>query len=222
MLRAGVPLLPHHQTYARERGLLSGMAFRAILLPLLLVSMAAAPARAQARHRPDCADQYSVSHFALPNGYPFDVARALTLFRFQRQQDALRELDAARAIVRGPWRWRVPSDLREELTSSLEALRNCLARTKPPQLATLTVRVLGHDRQGGETLRPQAGARLHVDGILVGRTGRDGTFTARVPSGRIEVHAEIPITQASFAEVDLAPGGSGSLEIGLSDDKEVD
>ena len=164
----------------------------------------------------------SVSNFALPNGYPFDVARALTLFRFQRQQQALRELDAARAIVRSPWRWRVPSDMREELISSLDALRNCLARTKPPQLATLTVRVLGYDREGGETLRPQAGARLHVDGILVGRTGRDGTFTARVPSGPIEVHAEIPINQASFAGVDLAPGESGSLEIGLSDGKEVD
>ena len=53
-------------------------------------------------------------------------------------------------------------------------------------------------------------------------TGRDGTFTARVPSGPIEVRAEIPINQASFAEVDLAPGESGSLEIGLSDGKEVD
>jgi hypothetical protein len=205
-----------------ERGLLSGMAFMAVLLALLVVFTTATPAHAQARHWSGCADQYSVSNFALPNGYPFDVARALTLFRFQRQQDALRELDAARAIVRSPWRWRVPSDMRGELTSSLDALRNCLARTKPPRLATLTVRVLGYDRERGETLRPQAGARLHVDGILVGRTGRDGTFTARVPSGPIEVHAEIPINQASFAGIDLAPGESGSLEIGLSDGKEVD
>jgi hypothetical protein len=205
-----------------ERGLLSGMAFMTVLLALLVVFTTATPAHAQARHWSDCADKYSVSNFALPNGYPFDVARALTLFRFQRQQDALRELDAARAIVRSPWRWRVPSDMREELTSSLDALRNCLARTNPPRLATLTVRVLGYDREGGETLRPQEGARLHVDGILVGRTGRDGTFTARVPSGPIEVHAEIPINQASFAGIDLAPGESRSLEIGLSDGKEVD
>jgi hypothetical protein len=198
------------------------MAFRAVLVALVVVFTTAAPARAQARHWSGCADQYSVSNFTLPNGFPFDVGRALTLFRFHRQQQALRELDAGRAIVRGPWRWRVPSDMREELTSSLDALRNCLARTKPPLLATLTIRVLGYDREGGETLRPQAGARLHVDGILVGRTGRDGTFTARVPSGSIEVHAEIPINQANFAHVDLAPGESGSLEIGLSDGKEVD
>ena len=205
-----------------ERELLSGMAFRVVLLALLVVFTTVAPARAHARHWSGCADQYSVSSFALPNGYPFDVARAKTLFRFHRQQQALRELDAGRAIVRGPWRWRVPSDMREELTASLDALRNCLARTKPPQLATLTVRVLGYGREGGGTLRPQAGARLLVDGILVGRTGRDGTLTVRVPSGPIEVQAEIPINQASFAEVDLAPGESGALEIGLSDGKEVD
>ena len=114
-----------------EKGLLSGMAFRAVLVALLVVFTTAAPARAQARHWSDCADQYSVSNFALPNGYPFDVARALTLFRFHRQQQALRQLDGGRAIVRGPWRWRVPSDMREELTSSLDALRNCLAGTKP-------------------------------------------------------------------------------------------
>jgi hypothetical protein len=205
-----------------ERGLLSGMTFMAVLLALLVIFITATPARAQARDWSGCVDQYSVSNFALPNGYPFDVPRALTLFRFQRQHDALRELDAARAIVRSPWRWRVPSDMREELTSSLDALRNCLARTTPPRLATLTVRVLGYDRDGGDTPRPQAGARLYVDGILMGRTGRDGTFTARVPSGPIEVHAEIPINQASFAGIDLAPGESRSLEIMLSDGKEVD
>ena len=47
-------------------------------------------------------------------------------------------------------------------------------------------------------------------------------LTARVPPGPIEVSAEIPLTLASFAEVNLAPGKSGSVEIRLSDGKEVD
>ena len=106
--------------------------------------------------------------------------------------------------------------------SDLDKLRNCLATATPPGLATLTVRVLGYAEDAPNTMRPRAGARVYVEGIPVGRTGRDGTLTARVPSGPVGVQAEMPITEANWVDVTLAPGQSKSIEIGLSDGKEVD
>ena len=91
-----------------ERSLLSVMARRSVLVALLVGLVTAAPAGAQTGRLPDCAD-HSLPDLQLPNGYPFDVHRASALFRFHRQQEALRALDAARTIARGPWRWRVPS-----------------------------------------------------------------------------------------------------------------
>jgi hypothetical protein len=195
------------------------MALR-LCLVALIVSCAAVPTRAQNDGRPDCVD-YPTSAITLPNGYPFDLRRAVTLFRFHRQEEALRELDAARRIARSPWRWRVPPDQREEIVSEIDALRRCLASTRAPALAALTVRVIGDAPDGGQRQTAQAGARVEVEGIPVGRTGREGALTVRVPAGPIEVAAGIPITQWNFAPVSLAPGESRSVEIALSDGKEV-
>jgi hypothetical protein len=197
------------------------MARRAALVGLLVGFVGAAPAGAQTGGRRDCLD-YSTPDAILPNGYPFDAHRAVALFRFHRQKEALLELDAARAIVRGPWRWRIPPDRREKFASALDALRNCLAATEPPQLATLTVRVLGYAPDATNNIAPQAGARVYVQGVGVGRTGRNGTLTARVPSGPISVEAEVPIDQWNWADISLTPGQSESLEITLSEGKEVD
>jgi hypothetical protein len=140
-----------------ERALLVSMAPRPALLALLVAFSVATQAGAQIQGRPDCAD-YHPPHIALPNGYPFDVVRAVALFRFHRQQEALQELDAGRAIVRGPWRWRIPDDQRKEVASGLDAFRNCLATTEPPGLATLRVRVLGAPDAANNITR-QAGVR---------------------------------------------------------------
>ena len=195
------------------------MALRELLFGTLVLVAAAAPAASQSDHVPDCAGDYSVPHVDLPNGHPFDVQRAIALFRFNRRDDALRELDASRAVVRGRWRWRVPPDVRKEITAALDSLRACLATATAPELAALTVRVTGFDPAAPG---PQPGARVFVQGILVGRTGRDGTLTARVPSGSIEVWAEVPISYANFTGITLAPGESSSLEIALSEGKEID
>ena len=56
----------------------------------------------------------------------------------------------------------------------------------------------------------------------MGRTSADGTLTASVPTGPIRVEAEVPIDQWNEANVNLAPGQSDSIEITLSDGKEVD
>jgi hypothetical protein len=216
----GVQLTVTSSNVTVDRQLLSGMVLRVVLFGLLPALSIAAPSRAQARDASRCFDSYSPPHVELPNGFPFDASRAITLFRFHRQQQALSELDAGRAIVRGPWRWRIPPDLRDEVRTELDALRNCLATTSPPRLATLRVRVLGAE-DAPEPL-PVAGARVRVDGISVGRTNRDGELTVRVPSGPIEVTAEVPLNMWNSAEVNLTSGKSGSVEIHLSDGKEVD
>ena len=191
-----------------------------VLAGMLVGFIPASPARAQNDGQPACTG-HPPPDATLPNGYPFDTHRALALFRFHQQNDALGELDAARAIVRGPWRWRRPPDRREELASELDALRDCLAASQPPALATLTVRVLGYTAGAADRLVPQAGARVYVEGIDVGRTGRDGTLTIRGPSGPIGVQAEVPINQWAWVDVSLAPGQSESIDIELSDGKEV-
>ena len=88
-----------------ERWLLVGMVLRRVLFGLLGALAIAAPAAAQTGGLPACA-AYPTADTRLPNGYPFDAPRAVALFRFHRKQEALRALDAGRAIVRGPWRWR--------------------------------------------------------------------------------------------------------------------
>jgi hypothetical protein len=186
-----------------------------------LAGLATAAVGAAQNDGPACAvyPRNSVEN-SLPNGYPFDALKAVTLFRFHRQAEALAELDRAREIVRGPWRWRLQPDQRKELASTLDALRACLARTSPPRLATLTVRVLG-DAPTGSRSRPQPGARLHVEEIVVGRADKNGRLTARVPSGRILVLAEVPIGHASYEDISLRPGESRAIDITLSEGKEV-
>ena len=191
-----------------------------VLVALLVGLVTAAPAGAQTGRLPDCAD-HSLPNVLLPNGYPFDVPRAVALFRFHRQKEALRALDEARTIARGPWRWRLPSDQRGEVASALDALRNCVATRQPPPLATLTVRVLGHAPEDAGRIGQQAGARVYVEGIAVGRTGRNGTLTVRVPSGPIAVEAEIPIDQWNWTDISIAPGQSKSIDLTLSEGKEV-
>ena len=206
---------------AVERGLLSSMAPRRVLVGLFIAFSLAGPARAQADRWPECAEHPSTS-VTLPNGYPFDADRAVALFRFHRQAEALQELDAGRAIVRGPWRWRIPADQRKEISSRLDALRNCLATTEPPELATLSVRVLGRSPFAADNMTPQEDARVYVEGVPVGRTDSNGTLTARVPSGPIGVEVGVPIDQWGWADVSLGPDQSEVIEIPLAEDKEVD
>jgi hypothetical protein len=205
---------------ATERLLLSGVARRGALVVLLVGWIGTAAAGAQTPGTPDCV-RYPNTDSVLPNGYPFDAHRAVALFRFHRQQEALQEVDAGRAIIAGAWRWRIPPDQHKELASALDALRNCLATTEPPDLGSLTVRVFGHAPDSASDVGPQAGARVYVEGVALGRTGPDGALMARVPSGPISVEAEIPIDQWGAVDINLAPGQSSAIEITLSDDKEV-
>jgi hypothetical protein len=80
--------------------------------------------------------------------------------------------------------------------------------------------VLG-SAQGAPEMLPEAGARVHVDGNSCRANSSDGRLIVRVTPRPIEVSAEVPLNLWNQAEVDLAPGQSGSVEIALSDGKEV-
>jgi hypothetical protein len=170
------------ETWRWSFGLVS-MFRRCVFCGLLVAFAMAAPAAAHTDGQPGCAE-YPSADTRLPNGYPFDAHRAVALFRFHRQQEALRELDAGRAIVRGPWRWRLPPDNRDEFISELDELRNCLATAKPPALATLTVRVLGSAEDAANNMAPRAGARVYVEGLPVGRTAATAHSLPAYPRAR--------------------------------------
>jgi hypothetical protein len=191
---------------------------RILCVGLIAGAIGTAVADAQSRPIPECA-HYTQPFTDLPNGLPFDVPRAIALFRFGRQDDALRELDSARTIARGPWRWRLPPDLRDEMASALDAVRACLAANEPAPLSTLTVRVLG-DRPDGSH-GPMAGARVFVDDIPLGSTSREGTLTAQIPSGRVRLEAAFPVGQWRDMDLSLPPGQSELVDITLADGKEV-
>jgi hypothetical protein len=199
-----------------------------LILTLLAALAVAAPAHRQSDSASHvCRSEYesagsASSNLGLPNGNPFDVNRAMTLFRFARQKEALQELDSALITVSGPWRWRVRGDRVKPLTTSLEAFRRCMARTAPPSLATLTLDVILPDPDApGKSGTPLAGAEVEVEGTAIGRTGPDGSLTAHVPSGAIRVTAQVPPSRWGEGYVTIPPNDSAHLSIMMHEGKEV-
>jgi hypothetical protein len=112
---------------------------------------------------------------------------------------------------------RVSREQREELLSRIRKLRDCLDRTSMPKLARLTIRpVLYYDRS-----RRLADVEIRVEDITVGRTGRNGVLSTRVPSGKIYLRAVIPPNTFGAGEITLAPDVVRNFTIELDDDKEV-
>ena len=164
-----------------------------------------------------CGTQYksaitTLNNVPLPNRDPFDLDRAMTLFRFNRQRESRAMLDAAARKVRGAWRWRLPHDLRSEVTQDIDAFRDCVATTKPAPLGTLTVRTRGMDVPA---------MTVSVDAIAIGRTSRNGTITARVPSGVIRVTAERTPSWWGSEYVSIRPGRPATVSIAIDDGSEV-
>jgi hypothetical protein len=193
---------------------------------LLTGLAAAAPAQsADDRTSQPCESQLSAvgtGHLALPNNTPFDVHRAMALFRFNRKKEALQKLDSAVSIVSGPWRWRIDAERLKQLKAGLNALRSCVIRSEPPALATLTIEAFLVDPEAGEpTRQPVAGATIKVEDIYVGRTADDGTLTVRIPSGAIQVTAGLAPTTAGRTDLTVLPGATERLALQMDPEKEM-
>lgn len=158
----------------------------------------------------------------LPNRNPLEIGNAWMDFRFNRAEQGLTRLDDALKLVAGPWGWRVPADIRKELTSAIAAFRTCIATHQPPALATLTVRTFRFhpDAPAGRGEPGGRGVSIAVDDRTVGTTRDDGTLTVKVPSGQLRVTGTMLPTTAGETTVFLRPDGSGTAEIVLDDGKE--
>ena len=202
------------------------------LVAVLLITVAAwcaasAPHAQTSRAEPPCHEQFSnaaseLGQVTVPNGSPLGLDEAMSLFRLNRPKEALLKLDAALKMLSGPWSRRLPIDQREDVTREVIAFRNCLATTRAPALATLTVRTFIYDPEApGSRRRAPGGADVEIDGRDAGTTGPDGTLTVRAPSGAIRLTAKIPPGSWGSEEVSLAAGASATVTVVLDPDKEV-
>jgi hypothetical protein len=150
------------------------------------------------------------------------VGKASALVRFHRIDEGLAKLDAIVTLLDGPRGERLPDSTRTELTTSIHALRRCLASAGPPPLATITIQVFEEDGspEGNPGRRAEAGVYVDVEGIRIGRTGADGTVQASVPSGTIRITAIEYPSSIGGDVVELSPGESATSSVVLADSKE--
>jgi hypothetical protein len=201
-----------------------------LLVPVVIVSLSAFPVPEARQQRSEIACEQEISAaltnvggVPLPNGNPLGLYDAWMRFRFNRTNEALEKIDAAQRIVSGTWGLRLPPDVRKELISEVAAFRTCIATNKPSALATATVHTmqLEFDSIGNSRAVSASGILVTVNETPVGRTGTDGTLTVQVPPGPLRVEAIQPPTSWGEAELDLAPGATGTTTIVLDPEKEV-
>jgi hypothetical protein len=144
------------------------------------------------------------------------LSRATALFRFQRKPDAIRMLDRTDEKLAGSWVQELPAAKRIEAVEALTAFRTCISSARPPAFGTLTVHVFDEDdaRPDGRGEPAAAGVLIRVEGRDVGRTRTDGTLTARVPSGSVDVLGIIPPSDVGLNEgVRVPPAAETTIEL---------
>jgi hypothetical protein len=150
------------------------------------------------------------------------VQQAAALLRFDRSDDAVARLDALVAFLDGARGARVQDRARAELTTSIHALKRCLAAARPAPLTWVTISVFEESdtADGGRGKPAGAGVFLDVEGIRIGRSGPDGTLEAKLPSGTIHITATEYPSSWGAEIVTLSPGEPGAVSIVMAGDKE--
>jgi len=119
-----------------------------------------------------------------------EIDRAMALFRFHRRTEALSRLTRVERL-REEYGQGLPDEKGTALLTSVGRLRDCITRASAAPLATLTVRVFMGGDSPDDRGPPVPGVLVLVQDIIVGRTSSDGTLRLRVPSGAIELRAEV-------------------------------
>jgi hypothetical protein len=148
------------------------------------------------------------------------IRRAMAQFRFHRRSEALASLISLDARLHGEYGQRLPDQKRTALVASLGELRDCFRQSDPAPLADVTVRVfIGASDPDDRGPHAGQGVLILVDDVIGGRTTREGTLTLRLPSGPIELRAEVhgDVGAMGEAAADLAPGASGEVVIILGE-----
>jgi hypothetical protein len=207
---------------------------RGAVVAVALLAMPAAIAGATQSDAGVCGEAFqaalSAVHDArLPDGrHPAwlarGVTRAMTLFRFDRSDDALQKLDSALQFRPGPWGSDVPRHRREHerVLSAAALFRTCIAAAQPDPMATVTIRLYQYDdtKRGGRGRPAEGPAYIDVDGLRAGQTAADGSVTLRVPSGKIRLEATLYPSSWAEESVTLAAGETRTVSIVLADSKE--
>jgi hypothetical protein len=150
------------------------------------------------------------------------LSAARLLFRLHRASEALQKLDWSISELTGRWGRRIPDRERADIVDRFKAFRQCLAASRAPGLAMVTIRTFEYDASAArEHGQPLGGAYIYMDnGVRLGRTDANGTWKGQVPSGPSELSAVAPPSSAGEEIVQFAPGATGSVSIVLDDSKE--
>lgn len=197
----------------------------------LLGSVAALAGWTQTRSetaQPPCSEVFrralwAVAAVAGPGTSDIDpqIRRAMAQFRFHRRSEARARLKSLDARLHGEYGQRLTDQKRTALVASLRELRDCFGQSDPAPLADVTARVFIGDANAPDDRGPHAGqgVLILVDDIIGGWTTSEGTLRLRVPSGPIELRAEVHGDAGARGEaaVDLAPGASGEVVIILGE-----
>lgn len=147
------------------------------------------------------------------------LGRSRALFRFHRTPEAIRMLDRGAERLGGSWSQQIPADKRLDAVDALTAFKSCISSAHAPALGTLTVHVFKEDdtRPNGRGDPAGSGAVIRVDGRDVGRTRADGTLSAQVPSGIVEVMGIIPPSSVGYSEkvVRVRPAAETTVDLVL-------
>ena len=202
------------------------------MLPIVTAAVLSALQQPTAGSRPEvpCRETRDVATYALhdmsPVGTRFVQNRidsAFVQFRLHRMNEARASLDSALSLLDVTRGRLMTSDERNAIRSAVGAFRRCIDSSTAPPLATLTVHTYEEDERvtDGRGAPAEAGALVRVDGLQIGRTGAGGIFRGPVPSGPVQVTAEIPPNEWGEAFPDLPPRGAGAVSVVLQSSKEV-
>ena len=198
-------------------------------MALAAVSWIAGASAAVAAETSPCEDRVSTA-LSKTDGVPKNirarvdrsVRQASALLRFDRSDDAVAKLDALVAFLDGARGARVQDRARAELTTSIQALKRCLAAARPAPLTWVTISVFEESdvAEGGRGKAAGAGVFLDVEGIRIGRSGPDGTLEAKLPTGTIHITATEYPSSWGEAIVTVSAGETGAVSIVMAGDKE--
>ena len=201
----------------------------------LIVGSTLAVAHAQGRESvtslsPGCADEAKTAgmHVNALNdpvrgNVLMHVDGAYARFRFHRVADAQRLVKSAVETLNGPPATALPAQGRTRALRSVQRLEACMTTAVPPPFASLTVRAVYPNGNGSGQGSKSAGAGVfvRVEDITIGRTGADGTLTARVPSGEIRVEMWTPPSFLAQDAVSLEPGATRTLTLTMGEGKQM-
>ncbi|MBA3487760.1 MAG: hypothetical protein H0T88_11345 [Lysobacter sp.] len=132
-------------------------------------------------------------------------------------------LDALDQLLSSNATMGVSEESRSLIAAVASDFRQCINGKVPIATATVAVRVFLYDEttEDGKGGAAGKGVYLFVDGQHLGSTDSSGQAILTVPAGTVGVQAVIPSTAIAETTVEVAKGGTATLELILDDSKEV-